>query len=207
MAHGPVKFTFDNSFDPPSRRKQQAPAEPTFSAADVAAARAQGQAEGEAAGRAEQAAANTAALARATGALAREIAGLTALVDSQQSALTADAAALGHAVARRLCETLTADMPLTEMSALVASCVQDLKDEPRIVAYAHPDLLDAARTQFEATATAQAFPGRLIVLPDPALGLADVRLEWAHGGVMRDTQALNRAVEAAVGRFVAAHRQ
>ncbi|RJF94608.1 hypothetical protein D3874_01895 [Oleomonas cavernae] len=207
MAHEPVKFTFDTSFEAPgSRRKQQAPPEPTFTAAELDAVRQQAFAQGEAAGRAEQARANAAALAQASTALAQEISAVTQSLAGRQAALTADAATLGHTVARRLCETLTAALPLAEMTAMVTACIQDLKDEPRIVVYAHPDLLDEARPLFEATAAAQAFPGRLIVLADQALARSDVRIEWAHGGILRDMGALMRTVDATVGRYVAARR-
>jgi flagellar assembly protein FliH len=207
MAHEPVKFTFDTSFETPSsRRKQQAPPEPTFSAAELDAARQEAFAQGEAAGRAEQALANTAALAQASTALAQEIDTITQSLARQQAALAADAATLGHTVARRLCETLTAALPLAEVTAMVTACIQDLKDEPRIVVYANPDLLDEARPLFEAIAAAQAFPGRLIVLADQALAHGDVRVEWAHGGILRDMGALMRTVDATVSRYVAARR-
>jgi len=207
MAHEPVKFTFGTSFETPSsRRKQQAPAEPVFSAAELDAARREAFVEGEAAGRAEQARANTAALAQASTVLAQEIAAVTQSLAGQQATLAADAATLGHTVARRLCEALAAALPLAEMTAMVTACLQDLKDEPRIVVYAAPDLLDDARPLFEATAAAQAFPGRLIVLADQALARGDVRIEWAHGGILRDMGALMRTVDATVGRYVAARR-
>lgn len=206
MAQDPVKFTFDTSFETATRRKPQAPAEPTFTLADLEAARAEAFARGEAAGIAAQAQANAAALASAGDALAAQLALVAGTLSAQDADLKADAAALGHAVARRLCETLTQNMPLAEMTAMVTACVQDLKDEARIVVYAHPDLLDEARAQFDAAVAAQAFPGRLIVLADQALARGDVRVEWAHGGILRDMAALNRAVDAAVNRYVAANR-
>ncbi|MDD3444298.1 MAG: FliH/SctL family protein [Zavarzinia sp.] len=208
MSNRPVKFTFDNAFDAGTpRAKPAVPPPPSFSAEDMAAARAAAFAEGEAAGRAEQAEANEARLAGASERLGEALRGIAQHLAAGESHLRADAAALGHAVARRLCETLTEDMPLAEMDAMVGHTLADLRDEPRVVIHVAGDLLESAKPLFEATAEAQAFPGRLVILGDDTMKGGDVRVEWAHGGVLRDADALSRAVESAVARYVTAHRR
>ncbi|MFA5122312.1 hypothetical protein [Zavarzinia sp.] len=205
MAQGPIKFNFDNAFDTGRPRpKPAAPPPPSFSGDDLAAARAAAFAEGETAGRAAQQAETEAALASATAQLAAAVADLGARVTGAERRLKADAAALGHAVARKLCQTLTAGLPMAEMEAMVNDCLTELRDEPRVVVHVAGAVLDQARSHFETAAAAAAFPGRLIVLADDTLGLGDVRVEWAHGGVLRDEKALAAAIESAVNRYVTA---
>ncbi|MCF4165907.1 hypothetical protein L2U69_09655 [Zavarzinia compransoris] len=208
MTGKPVKFTFDNAFDAAPRQKLPvAPPPPSFGEEDMAAARAAAFAEGEAAGRAEQAAAEQARLADAAARLVEALDGIAGHLAAGERQLRADAAELGHAVARRLCEALTEDMPMAEMEAMVASTLADLRDEPRVVVHVATALLDAAKAMFEATAADQAFPGKLLVLGDGDLAPGDVRVEWAHGGVLRDAAALEKAVSSAVTRFITAQRR
>ncbi len=205
MAQGPTKFTFDTAFDTGRPRpKPAAPPPPSFSADDLAAARAAAFAEGEAAGRTAEQAETEAALAAATAQLAAAVADLGARITGAEHQLKADAAALGHAIARKLCQTLTADLPMAEMDAMVNDCLTELRDEPRIVVHVAGAVLDEARSRFEAAASGGAFPGRLIVLADDTLGTGDVRVEWAHGGVLRDEKALAATIESAVNRYVTA---
>ncbi|PWR21825.1 FliH/SctL family protein [Zavarzinia compransoris] len=209
MNRDPVKFTFDTDFNPnPARpKKTAAPPPPTFSLDDLNAARAAAHAEGMAAGRAEQAADNDARLAEAEERLGAALSALRDQLAASEARLRADAASLGHAVARRLCEALTARLPLAEMDAMVADCLTDLKDEPRVVIHVADSLLDEARARFLAQAEARAFPGQVVVLGDAQLAPGDVNIEWTNGGILRDGAALAEAVASAVDRYVTAQQR
>ena len=50
------------------------------------------------------------------------------------------------------------------------------------------------------------FEGRLVVLGEPGIALGDCRIEWADGGVNRDTAAAEAAIGEAVARYVSARR-
>lgn len=209
MAQDPVKFTFDTDFMAPAPRAVTAapPPPPSFTSDDLAGARAAAYADGLAAGRAEAEASLAAALLAATERAGDALSGIGAHLARHDAALKADAAELGLAVARRLCAALTREAPLADMEAMVAECLADLKDEPRIIVYVSAQIIDEARPRFEAIAAAHAFPGKMIMLPADDLVPGDVRLEWAHGGITRDTRALSAAVETAVSHYTAARRR
>ncbi|MCW0180702.1 MAG: FliH/SctL family protein [Zavarzinia sp.] len=211
MNGGPVKFTFDNDFQAPAQAQRPkavvAPPPPSFSADDLSAARAVAFAEGRAEGRHEAETAIAAALADAVARAGEALAGIADTLVQGEASLQADAAALGLAIARRLCPALTRDLPLADMEAMVAECLADLKDEARVIVRVAPGMIDEARPRLEAIAAAQAFPGKMITLADDELVPGDVRIEWAHGGIARDTRALASAVESAVNHFIAAQRR
>jgi flagellar assembly protein FliH len=164
--------------------------------ADVAAARADAWAEGHGAGRAAAEAAAAQALAGAAVAMANEMAGLR---DELRTA--ADAAA--DALARLLLDTLAALFPTlcarhgaAEVRAVVRALLPGLALEPEIVVRASPDTAPALAAE-----VARALPdevGRVRVLPDPAMGPADVRLRWQGGTASRDGAALWEEVAAAL---------
>jgi len=208
MNQGPVKFTFDADFNStPARQKQALPPAPSFSEDELNAARAVARAEGVAAGRAEQAAETEARLAQSLEQVASQLAALRDRLAEDEQRLRADAAALGHAIARRLCEALTAQFPLAEMEALVGESLTDLRDEPRVIIHVADSLLDEARRRFEALAADMAFPGQLVVLADRRLAPGDVSIDWTNGGILRDGAALAEAVASAVNRYIAAHQR
>ena len=45
-----------------------------------------------------------------------------------------------------------------------------------------------------------------MVLAEPDIALGDCRIEWADGGVTRDSAATEAAIDEAVARYVAARR-
>lgn len=210
MNGGPVKFTFDNDFHAPAVPRPKpaaAPPAPSFSADEISAARAAAFAEGRAEGRREAEAEIAAALTAAVARTGEVLVDLADTLTRGEARLQADAAALGLAIARRLCPALTRALPLADMEAMVAECLADLKDEARVIVHVAPGMIDEARPRLEAIAAAQAFPGKMIVLAGSELAPGDVRVEWAHGGIARDTGALAQAVESAVNHFIAAQRR
>ncbi|PWR18385.1 FliH/SctL family protein [Zavarzinia aquatilis] len=208
MNGGPVKFTFDTDFQIAAPRpKPVAPPPPSFSADDLSAARAAAFAEGVAAGRREAEAEIAAALSHAVAQAGESLDAIAGHIAAGEAAQKADAAALSLAIARRLCPALTAALPLADMEAMVGDCMAELKDEPRVIVHVAAAMVDAARERFEAIAAAHAFPGKMITLPSDELAPGDVRIEWAHGGIARDTGALAAAVESAVTHYIAAQRR
>ena len=58
--------------------------------------------------------------------------------------------------------------------------------------------------QLEEIARARGFEGRLVVVSDATMAPGDCRIEWADGGVNRDSAATLSAIDDVVGRYVAA---
>ena len=91
--------------------------------------------------------------------------------------------------------------PLAEISALATECFRHLVAAPHVVVRVNDALQSAARDALEAAA--QASDSRLVVLAEPDIAPGDCRIEWADGGIKRDSTAIEAAIDEAVARYVA----
>ena len=70
----------------------------------------------------------------------------------------------------------------------------------RLVAYVPNDLLDPLNERVATISAARGFEGRVVLIGDPELADSDCRIEWADGGLERDTRRLWSDIEAALDR-------
>jgi flagellar assembly protein FliH len=203
------KFLFDLSFDAPATKEEPAPAvpeaapEPTFTAAELEAARAAGFVEGRSAGLAEASARDS---GRAAAALERIAAGVGTLLEHRIEAVQAietEAVELVLNLARKVLPEVSKRLAFEELGGLVRGCLEDAIEEPRLVVRVPDALFDAAKESLGAMASAAGYAGKLVILADPALGPDDARIEWADGGAQRDMARFWAEIDAAAQRAVA----
>jgi flagellar assembly protein FliH len=121
-----------------------------------------------------------------------------------EARLETEAVEVAVAVAAKLAPQLIAREPFAEISALANECFHQLVTAPHIVIRVGNDIYDDAKDKLEEIARAKGFEGRLVVLADEAMAPGDCRIEWADGGVNRDSAATLSAIDDVVGRYVAA---
>lgn len=202
------KFLFDTSFDPPEETARPAapppprlPPEPTFSRAELDAARDAGIAEGRTVAFAEAAGGTEQRTATALGLIAAELQSLTSARASLAAEVQRDALALVRIIVRKLAPALCRKDPLAEIDALVAEILRDAIDEPRLVLRVADDLFDAVQSRLASLAEAAGFAGKLVLLADGALMPGDCRIEWADGGTERNTRRLIADIDTALARL------
>ena len=221
------KYLFETSFDPEDIRKaaeqrtraaKQAaeaeaaaksvakepprPAEPTFSKADLEAARAQGHEAGEQAGQAAAAASAQQRLADTLAEVSRQLAPMIEQQALNQETMVEQSIEIALAITRKVLPELARRKGLTEIEALVRECLQDLSEEPRVVIRVADDLLDLMRARVDPLAASLGFPGSIVLLAERSLGPADCRVEWADGGAERLTDQVWHDIETSVARFL-----
>ena len=200
-APAPAKPSWRRATDLPVAEAEPAEpevVEPSFTAGELEAARA----EGREAGRMEAERGLAASRASMVGLLA---AGLAEVQGSAQG--VAEAAAEG--VARCLLSMVAACLPAlcerhgaAELQALARAVLPALVDEPRITVRVHPYMQVAM--QAEVAALDIELAERVQLLPTEAVAPGDARISWADGAVVRDAACARRAVEdalAALGLF------
>jgi flagellar assembly protein FliH len=194
-----VKFNFDNEFGAKeAAAKAAAPrARSSYSADEVEIIRkecvAQGKADKEAAAQALQ--------AQMLGAIAHSLTTLISQFDGAVTSMRQESAQLALAVGRKLAEHALAAYPLQEVQTLLADCLHKMHAEPRLVVRLAPDNAEAVRTEIDRLCETQGFAGRVIVIAEPSLRNADCRIEWADGGIERDTAATFAAIEQCAERW------
>lgn len=199
---------------PPEPEPPPPPPEPTFSEAEVAAAKAQGYKEGEKAGHAagyakgmtdgygngakegrEQAAREIqgtvdAQLAGALENIASGIAEMLAERNATNVMRRDQPVHIAMAILRKVLPESARRGALNEIEGLVHQCLTEMVDEPRFVVRVAEELQGEVRERLETLADEGGFSTRLIVVGDPSIGYSDCRIEWADGGMERDTNQL-----------------
>ncbi len=168
--------------------------------AELEAAREAGVAAGHAAALAEAA---QSIEARAAGSLSSLALGLKViLVARQRYAEDARRSALDtlRAVIAKVVPALCRKAPLVEIETMVADCLREAFDEPRIVLRVADGLFETMRQRLEAVTAASGFPGKIVLLADETLGPGDARVEWAEGGAERDARRLMHEIDGALAR-------
>jgi flagellar assembly protein FliH len=202
----PAKFLFDVDF----AERERKPAEPTITLAEHAIKLAEAETAAHRRGYAEaQADAAVEAQRRIAGALEHAAAGLGQASETLRAIevrLECEAVEVAVAVARKLAPALIAGEPFAEISALASDCFRELTASPHIAVRVNDALYAATREKLDAIARAGGYEGRLVVLAEPGIALGDCRIEWADGGINRDSAAADAAIGEAVARYVSARR-
>ena len=195
-----AKFVFDADFG--EARAAEAP-KITVAAheAAVAEAEARGYRNGVSAAEAQ---ARTEAERRSALALERisqTLHGLVQTFAALERKLEVEAVEVAVAVASKLSPALTVREPLAEIAQLATSCFSELRHAPHIAVRIHAQDHAIAQELLTKIAASQGFEGRLIVLGDDTVAPGDCRLEWADGGMVRDSAATAALIEEAVRRY------
>ncbi len=208
------------------------PPPPSFNEAELAAARAQGHAAGFAEGQSQGMSAgygkgfgeglaagqNTgyergkteieatvnARIAEALAQLGDGVASLLAERDAANGARGDQPVHLALAIVRKLMPEWARRGGMTEVEAMVRACLTDLIDEPRLVIRVADDMMDLVREHLDQTIAARGFGAKLMVIGDPAIAPGGCRIEWADGGMERDTAQLMAEVERCAERLLEA---
>jgi len=200
------KFLFDTDFSDGGGDTT----EPTIALAEHEAKLAEAEAAARHSGYAE--AQNDAAIEsgrRMADALERIAAGIAVANDSLraiETRLECEAVEVAVAVARKLAPALIAREPFAEISALASECFRQLSAVPHIAVRINDALYATAKEKLDDIARAKSFDGRLVVLAEPDIAVGDCRVEWADGGVNRDSAAADAAIDAAVTGYISARR-
>ena len=197
-----AKFLFDQDFAPAAK------AEKAVAAAEhalmLSEAENRGFQNGYAAGQQDEAAAaaqRTAAAFEQVGATLERFA--RGLVAAEQR-IERESIELALTVARKLVPELMVRQPFGEIEALVTECFRQLTSAPHVVVRVNDALHETATQQLTEIARTRGFEGRLVVIAEPEIALGDCKIEWADGGVTRDSDAVHNAIAEAVGRYVSA---
>lgn len=195
------RFLFETRFD--AGTPAPVPVRKSFTPAELEAAKTAAHQAGVAAGRAAAQKEIEAKLAAAADSLAKGLE--RALGDfAQRSAAQGQEATMAAAeMIRRLFPAFSERQEFVEFEALLSECLIRVADEPRIVLRLPDGLIEAFKPRLDALLARSSYPGRVILLGDPALRDGQSRIEWADGGVERDTPRIWVEIDQALQRYLA----
>jgi flagellar assembly protein FliH len=200
----PTKFLFDVDFAAGPGSKQTVPlAEHAIKLAEAEeAAHRRGYAQAQTDAKVEADRRVAAALER----IAKGIAEANTALAAIETRLECETVEVAVAVARKLAPALIAREPFAEVSALASDCFRQLVAAPHIAVRVNDSLYEIAREKLDGIVCARGFEGRLVVLAEPDIVPGDCRIEWADGGIDRDSAKAEAAIGEAVAGYLSARR-
>ena len=93
--------------------------------------------------------------------------------------------------------------PRVAIEALVLRCMDDMRDEPRLVVRAAEPVIQLLDQRIDQLMAQSGFGGKLVLVPDETMALTDCRIDWADGSAERKQAVLEQDVDQAVERYVA----
>ena len=201
-----AKFMFDNDFTP--GRSDSAPKiDVAAHEAEVAAAEQRGYRAGLSAAEAQARTEAERRIALAIEHIGNSLDRLNANLSGIENKLEVEAVEVAAACARKLASALVAHEPMTEIAALAANCLSELRSAPHVVVRVHESLHEQTSEHMKQIASVRGFEGRVVVLGEADIHPGDCRIEWADGGVVRDQQMAGRLIDEAVARYIGARRR
>lgn len=119
-----------------------------------------------------------------------------------ETRLEREAIDVAAAIARQLAPALIAKQPLAEIEALVLDVLSHVRAAPHVAVRVANDVAEEAGRRLKKIAEERGFSSRLVILPDPAIASGNCLIEWADGGVSRDTQAIAARIEQAIQNYL-----
>jgi flagellar assembly protein FliH len=121
-------------------------------------------------------------------------------LDAEVERLQRQAATMALLFARKLAGEVAERAPLGALEEAAADCFRQLVGVPHVVVRIDATMVDQTKTMLDRMARERGFEGRLVVLGEPGLATGDFMIEWADGGVVRDTPALMTLIGDAIER-------
>jgi flagellar assembly protein FliH len=200
MHAAPIKFLFDHDFAAAGEGKTSIKL--TEHAVKLKEAEAAGYQRGFADGQAEIKAEADRRTAAALERIAATLEKLDRSLSGVEAKVETEAVAVAVAVAMKLAPALMTREPFIEVSALAINCFRQLVASPHVVVRVHDSLHAVAREKLEQLVRECGLESRLVVLAEPEIAPGDCRIEWADGGITRDSAAIEHAIDDAVARYI-----
>lgn len=218
LADGPLAANIvasSRDFVPAHKPKaEEAPAEPTFSEADLKAAERDGYQKGFLEGVKEghqQAATEQAAVNARLAALAGrfEAATLPLFEDYRRMYLriSQELPKIAFTVARKVAGAALQENAAEQVAQIATRCCESMMSEPQLIITAHESLGDTLEKLLSGLAARLPDSTQIIILRDPAIPASDCKVEWKLGAMHYSTQEIWDKVEKAVHTMAALSMQ
>ena len=194
------KFLFNRSFDGVVEEidAPKEPPPPTYSQEELDAACQTAQKQGYSAGEAAEKQSQQAQLITLTTQLMQHMEQLVQEAMRQSQRQQDDLATIALIMARKMLPESIAEHALVGITTMVAQVCKDMAREPRLVVRVADALLDPLQQALTDITQRQAYAGKIVLLADDTLQIADCKIEWADGGIEYDTNAVWQQIETAV---------
>lgn len=194
------KFMFDLSFDgstpanrPPAERKPV-----TLKADQLDALKKESYDSGFSAGKEVAADIHAQNLTALLNRICGEIIHLVADSQNQQQEKDEQLRRIILAIAKKVLPEYTTRYGLQEIQKVISDTITEMVHEPRLVVRINQQQFDVINSHIHEITVQKAYAGKVVVLADTDIAIGDCRIEWADGGLERNTQAIWDSVKTIV---------
>ena len=99
------------------------------------------------------------------------------------------------AIARKVLPEFASRNGLQEIEALLGGVMAEMVHEPRLVIRVSEKQFDVLNEKITTLATQKAYAGKVVILAEAEIVEGDCRIEWADGGMERNTEAMMNKIE------------
>lgn len=181
------KFLFNTNLDPDAVHEPEAP---SFSEDDLEAVKHAARAEGHAQGFTEASEGMNKQIALLLDGLSNQMTQIMAQASVFEHQKSLDATRLALAITQKILPDYCQRHGVKEIEALIKDCLEESRDEPRLVIRLSDKMLDHLKAQIEEMTDQSGYEGRVIILADARLSDLDCLVEWADGGAERSIERL-----------------
>ncbi len=193
------KFMFDLSFDSTAAVPQAPERKPVLMKPEqLDDLKKESFDEGFAAGKKDGLDQQTAALHALTERVDQNIAALVARMGELAKEQEEQTRRIALAIAKKILPDYAARQGIAEIEVLVNDTLHEMEREPRLVVRVEESQFDILNEKIQAIAAQRAYAGKVVVIADQEIASGDCRIEWADGGVARNTPATWNAIEQTV---------
>ena len=197
-----VKFTSYTNFHNEEKFASGQPKKTRWTSGEVEEIRQSAYAEGVTAGTTSVEAHTAQAIAAAANQIADAANTLLQTLNAEKAQLASNAVSLAHMIAAKLAPALIAAQPSAEIEAIIRDCLVHLNREPHLVIRIPEHLMDGLKNWIDAIALERGLAEKIILLGDPDIPIGDCLIEWADGGISRDTLALEQEIDRVIERYI-----
>lgn len=197
------KFLFDRSFDdatPSSKIEHKQPAKPIhYTAEQLEAEKRTAYENGFNAGQSKAEENQQAQLNALMAKIDKQLSSLIASSGEFQQQEIKHAREVAVTIARKIMPSHLNRHGLEEIESVISQVLSERTREPRLVVRVGESCFDELSSRITQLSEQNAYAGKVIVLAEDGLGPSDCRVEWADGGIERDTAALWQTIENIMG--------
>ena len=135
------------------------------------------------------------ASAQALNEIASHLSVLLSQLDAQSHQNKNEATELALLTGKKIAAEAIANYPISEIEAVVNECIEMLPHEPKLVVMVPEELREAIGSRLQELADNHGFDGKLVVKGSADMANTQCTIEWASGGLARDSAELESTID------------
>lgn len=143
-------------------------------------------------------------VAETTEKIAKTVETIFNALDKDRLQIEKNACTLAYEIASTLAPALIAQQPEGEIIELLTNCLGPLRRTSHLVVRLNETEVPSLRQIIDDLAREKGFEGRLVIMGEDNIKEGDCRIEWADGGIIRDSTRTHEEITSTIEHYIEA---